>query len=301
MAIVTSDFLAAALRGYRALFVNEFDAAQNVSDWSKIATKFQSNGIAEVYTWIGTVPRMQEWKDKRQVQQIKGEESYTLTNIHYEASIQVDKDTFQDDKLKMIEPRIRQLADEAARHPDELVFTQLDGGETLTAYDGTAFFANTRTIGNSSNIDNLLAATGQTEANIRTDIGLAYVAMNLFQDDKGRPMGLKPDTIVCSPELIMTIEAALLNLSGTEKRPESRLIKNIIVSPWIDGDATDWYLLCTNRPTKPIFVQERQKPEFTGVTNPEIAFMDNQYYYGVDYRGVVGYGDPRYAVKINAA
>ena len=116
-------------------------------------------------------------------------------------------------------------------------------------------------------------------------------------------MGLRPDTIVCSPELYMTIRAALLPGVAGVIRPEAELIQNIIVSEWIDGDATDYFLLCTKKAIKPIFFQLRQAPQFVALDsiNDYNAFMAKEFLYGVDARYVVGYGDPRYAVMINAA
>jgi len=302
MAVVTSDFLAALLTGFRAVFVESFDAAKNATEYLKICSVFDSLTEKETYAWLGTVPKMSEWVDERVQHGLLGHD-YTITNKHYEATLSVKRDALEDDKYGLIKPRVMQLAQEAARHPDELTFSLLDDGQTGLAYDGTAFFANSRTIGDSANIDNLISAAGQTEANIRTDIGNAYKLMGLYQDDRGRPMGLIPDTIVCSPELVGTIVSALKpGVSGVE-RWESSVIKQIIVSPWIDGDATDWYVLCTKAVLKPIFFQNRKKPEFTALDSPtsENVFMRNNILYGVDARYNVGYGDPRTAIVINAA
>ena len=65
------------------------------------------------------------------------------------------------------------------------------------------------------------------------------------------------------------------------------------VSNFGGGSGTAWYLLCTKRAIKPFIFQERTKPEFVAQDDPKVsesAFMRKQYYYGVDYRGNVGFG-----------
>jgi phage major head subunit gpT-like protein len=59
------------------------------------------------------------------------------------------------------------------------------------------------------------------------------------------------------------------------------------------GSGTAWYLLCTKRPVKAFIYQERRAPRFIALDDPkqnQSAFMRDEYLYGVDYRGNVGYG-----------
>ena len=65
-------------------------------------------------------------------------------------------------------PRVRQIGQVAAMHPAQLLMDLVKDNEN--AYDGAAFFGNTRTIGKSGNIDNLVAGTGSTLDNITADL-----------------------------------------------------------------------------------------------------------------------------------
>ncbi|MCL4154293.1 UNVERIFIED_CONTAM: hypothetical protein GTU68_025651 [Idotea baltica] len=58
------------------------------------------------------------------------------------------------------------------------------------------------------------------------------------------------------------------------------------------GSGSPWFLLCTNRPLKPIIYQERKSPDFVAMDDPKSqnVFMNKEFVYGVDYRGNVGYG-----------
>lgn len=304
MPVVTTDFLSALMTGYRTIFQQSLDEAFAEPQLKEqIATQFDSNTDKESYSWMGANPTMEEWKDKRQYRDLNLYD-YTLTNKHYEGTIAVSRDTYEDDKYGMIAPRVRGLANRAVRHWNQLAVSQLDNGETLLAYDSVEFFSDTRVLGTSGNIDNLLSGSySGSETEIRAALAAAFVAMQNFKDDKGVPMGLVPDTIVCSPSMLIALRQALLpGVAGTT-RPEAGIFSNdrIFSSPWIDNDSLDWYVLCTRQvEVRPIIFQMRKQPEFISIEDPkqDHVFNYNEFLYGVDDRFAVGYGDPRTAIKI---
>jgi len=63
------------------------------------------------------------------------------------------------------------------------------------------------------------------------------------------------------------------------------------------GAGTPWFLMCTNRPLKPIIYQERKAPMFVAKDRDldDNVFLRNEYVYGVDMRCNVGYGLPQLA------
>lgn len=63
------------------------------------------------------------------------------------------------------------------------------------------------------------------------------------------------------------------------------------------GSGTPWFLMCTNRPLKPIIYQERKAPVFTAKDREtdDNVFERNEFVYGVDMRCNVGYGLPQLA------
>lgn len=302
-AVVTTDFLAGLLTNFRAIFSQELgDVAKRMDQYLRIATQFPSTTDQESYGWMGATPNMREWTDVRVYKAIKAYD-YTLKNLHYEGTIEVDKDTLADDKYGLITPRVKALARRAIRHFNEKVFSGLDDGNATLAYDGIEFFDSTREIGESGNIDNILTdAYSGSASEIRTAIGAAIVAMATFKDDKGIPMGLVPNMIVCPPAMYIPILNALLpGVAGT-KRPEAGYfdLADIIMSPWLDRDAADWYILCTEGEIKPMIFQMRQEPQFVSLDDPKSdhVFKNRTFLYGVDDRFAVGYGDPRTAIMI---
>lgn len=63
------------------------------------------------------------------------------------------------------------------------------------------------------------------------------------------------------------------------------------------GAGTPWFLMCTNRPLKPIVYQERKAPNFVAKDREtdDNVFDRNEFVYGVDMRCNVGFGLPQLA------
>src|SRR4030042_1993652 len=116
MALVTSAFLSGLMPNFRAIFKQSLDeAVAETQLYKEIATLFQSTSDKESYGWLGSNPQMSEWLDKRQLKAPKPYD-YTLTNKHYEGTIAINRDTYEDDKYGMIAPRVQGLAKRAIRH-----------------------------------------------------------------------------------------------------------------------------------------------------------------------------------------
>lgn len=64
------------------------------------------------------------------------------------------------------------------------------------------------------------------------------------------------------------------------------------VSNFADGAGPAWYLLSTTEVVLPIIYQEREKPEFVALDNPQNpeVFKNKKFVYGVDGRCNVGFG-----------
>lgn len=306
MAVVTSDLLAGVLTNFQTLFGNSFDAADQQQPWKDISMTVNSNNQIESYNWLGTVPVMEDVT--HQDLRVEGlfAFNFNITNLLYKAGIEVERQVLEDDRLSQITPRVNQLGREAARHPGQLIFNLfLDNGN---AYDGVAFFADTRVIGRSANIDNSIAGTGTTIAQIQTDLATARETMRLFQDDQGRPMNLTPTVIVCHPNLEQTFYQALNINQGAGLRDivipaGNDTFKNsgymVITNPYLT-DINDWYVLHIAGEVKPFIYQTRVAPALEGITSPnsESGVIRDRFVYSVRARYAVGYGEPRHAIRI---
>lgn len=307
MAVVTSDFLAALTTNFQAIFLTAFDAADKDAEYKALCLLTESSSDKENYNWMEAVPALSEWKDVRKVYGL-GARDYEVKNVNYEGTIGVDRNTLEDDKYGMIQHRVKQLASRAVAHVNNEVFKLLNLGVSTKTFDGVNYFASSgRAFGDSGSIVNIAAgAYGATAAKIRLGIAAAIVLMRNYKDDRGEPLNLVPDTLVCSPTRELIVREALLPAVAGTTRPEAQIISRIIVSPHLTGGATaghDYYLICTKSDLKPMVAQLRKKPQFTALDKPDSqeVFMKRLIHYGVDYRGAVAFLDPRCAVQVDTS
>lgn len=302
MANVNSDVLAGIRTNFLAIFKQALGERQDImADAMKVCTEVPSTAERNTYDWFGMVPPMEEWKDDRKMQALSNY-TQTLVNQNWANGLSVDRNAIEDDQLGKYAPRVKALASAYMRRVVYELFYKLNLAASATAYDGTAMCADTRTIGQSANIDNYLSgAYSGSEAEIRTAIRAARSNMAAFQDDYGMPLNLQPDTIVCSPLLHDLIDKALMpDVQGTV-RPESKYIKQVVSNPLItSGSGLDWFLLCTSEEVNPLIFQNRQQPRFASLDKDTDlnVFQRREFMYGVDARFTVGYGDPRTLIMV---
>lgn len=280
-------------RTYKAML-----ARPHLAALTSIITMVPSNSASEKYAWLGDFPSVVEWVGDRVAGMISNYD-YTIKNKDWVSAIGIHENELSDDQSGMILPRVQMMAQVLAEYAMELIANLLINGTTNLAYDGIAFFSNASGV---RTIDNLLAGTGITLAQIKADISSARAAMMRFTgDNTTKYLGLMMDTIVCPPELEATFIEAVTSPSfivtgeGGTTNPNQKWIKNIIALPELT-DTTDWYGLCTGYPLRPFTYQERQAPrpqmdETERKRNKKIIFQ-------ADSRGNAGYTLPHLAVKV---
>lgn len=304
MAIVTSDFLSALFTSYSVVWEQAFLAAQNQQNFERYCTTVPSTTDTESYNWLGNVPAMKQWTDTRDIQGMSAY-NYSLKNLHYEVTIGVDRDTLEDDKYNLIQPRIQQLGLEAARFPANQAITALvDGGSTgNNSYDGVTYFSASHVEDGSGLQSNTNTGSGVSLANIRTDLLAARTKMRRMKDNKGRPMNIIPDLVIIPPDLQDVFEQLITTNLVAGAGVAGTLVGQVAMSNNLMGavdiyvnayltDTSDWFLMATKYPMKPLIYQLRKAPEFNAVTDPNdfVVFNQRQFYYGVDSRFAVGYG-----------
>jgi phage major head subunit gpT-like protein len=289
--LVTRDFLAATYTGFKSLFDKSFATANPV--YPQIATVVESGTDKQNYNWLGAAPALREWVDERVPGALRTH-SYEVANRKYEASVEIDRETFEDDQLGQVKPRIEELAVRAATHPDELVVGLLADGFATACYDGQFFFDSDHAEGDSGTQSNLISGAfsgGKLEE--------AVVKMLSFKDDQGKPLGVMPDTLVVGPdnyfnarEVLNSVSIVVAGSTNVEKpsgNPLSGML-NVVVSPHVPSG--NWFVLATSYPVRPLLFQWRVKPEFTAVTDPsdDYVFSTDVFKYGVRSRCGAGYG-----------
>lgn len=281
--IVNSQNLNGIFTGFKVIFTKAFDQAHTLYD--KVATLVTSETSEESYKWLGNFPTMRKWIGERQIQNLAAH-SYTIKNESYEATVSVPKEDIEDDKIGVYAPMVQELGQSAATHPDEVVFELLANGFKNKCYDGQPFFSDSHLVGKGK-ICNKGTEKLSPESYVK-----ARAAIMSFKDENGKPLRLIPNLLVVPPTLEDMARKILLadQIDGTTNTLKGTA--EPLVVPDLAVKEHAWYLLCTNRPLKPLIYQQRKKPEFISMTDLKDSnvFFNKEYIYGVDDRCSGGYG-----------
>ncbi|MFQ5494199.1 MAG: Mu-like prophage major head subunit gpT family protein [Phycisphaerae bacterium] len=302
MAIINTGLLT---KGLRSEFFSRFDAA--TTHFQELATRIESSSDSETYKWLGSLPRMREWGTGRLARGLNVE-SYSVENLKYESTLEIDRDEIADDKTGQIRIRVAEMADRAATHKDFLISQLLLNGETagFNSFDGVPFFDDAHVSGSSGPQDNLLSAVAVTPTDPTTDefklaLKAAIGAMLNFKDDAGDPMAISASGLVCvvPPTMFLT---ALEAVSATVVSNTSNVLAGaarVIAFPWLT-DASKWYLLKTDTVVRPFIFQDREPVEFTALTEEsDEGFRREKFLFGVRARYRIAYGFWQFAMRID--
>lgn len=299
MPLVRSDLLSLVEAGLRTEFFSAFRQMEGASIVPRIATIIRTTLPTQKYGWLGTVPVMREFIDERTPTGLRVVE-YAISDRTWEASIAVDRRALEDEQYDMIRLRVRDLALEAVRHKEQLVVQALlRGAVDGRCYDGQLLFDTNHQEGESGVQSNSLTGALSTDT-----LQQAISRMMQFKDDRGRPMGIMPDTLLVGPKLhwlaMELLESPIVVQANTptEYTPYKNVLQGklrLIVTPYITGaDENKWFLLDTSRSMRAVVLQERQDVplEFSALDSPnaEQVFMRDKVFYGVRARYGVGYG-----------
>jgi len=296
MPLVRTDLLSLIEAGLRTDFFRAYRQLSESSIVPRIATVVRTNLPTQKYGWLGSVPTMREFIDERVPTGLRAFE-YAISDRVWEASIAVERRALEDEQYDLIRMRVQDLALEAVRHREQLVINAL-----LTngiGYDGQPLFSNQHEEGESGTQSNLFSGALATET-----LQDAIAQMMAIKDDRGRPMGIMPDTLLVGPALqwlaMELLESPIVVQAGTTNyfTPYRNVLQGklrLIVSPYITGsDAQKWFLLDTSRAVRAVILQERRDVplEFSALDRPtsESVFMRDKVFYGVRARYGVGYG-----------
>ncbi len=290
MPIVKSDIPQHLLAGMRTEFFSAYEQAIANANWARVATLVPSTMDTETYGWLGSIPSVRELVDERVIEGLS-EYDYTIKNKTWVATIGVDRAALEDDQYGHIRLRIQGLAGEVSRHKDQIVFEQLAAGFATNCYDGQYMFDTDHLGGDSGTQSNKGTAALTAES-----LDTAIIAMSKFKDDKGKPMGILPDTLVVPPDLRSTARAILEStvngggILGVGTKNVMEGVLELVVSPYLT-DTSDWFVLDTKRTVKPVIFQDRIPLGLEALEgNSENGFMRDMWLYGVRARYNVGYG-----------
>jgi len=311
--IATSDFLAGLLTDYQFAFGKTWNDVASRDILLGLAQRIPSSTLTEVIPFTGAIGTGPTDVTHGVVVFQNGKQySYSLENKTWQDGFEIQREAYTDDRYKLYADYPARMAAGHQRHIAKLIGQQFELATATLAYDGIAFFANSRAAGTTAQVnDNLLAATGTytTAANIYTDINSGQAAAMAFTNDKGEAMGIRMNTIVLPDDLFdifyqgMTYNA-YLNKPGEQLAPAGDSFQvgayNVILNRELT-DAGDWYLCYVDPRTGayPFVWTDREAPHLEGTTSTDSyewrVLRKAQYTtYG---RYNAGVANPLYAIK----
>jgi len=293
--LVNKQNVAAIFISLRTTFNKAFAGAETT--WQLYAMLVPSSTSQEDYSWLSTFPKMKKWLGEKTVKALAAFK-YTLVNDDFEATVEVDRNNIEDDQIGIYGPMAQEAGSSSRTWPDELVGEVANGSFTNKCYDGQYFCDTDHPVGDGDgetvSVSNKGTAILSIEslAAAQAGYGAARTAMRKFKDDEGRPLGVKPTTLMVPPALEDTANLLMTTdrLEDGKPNPYKNTAK-VVVNDQLTSD-TAWFLLDTSRAIKPYIFQQRKKPVFVQQTDPEAddVFMRKKFKFGAEARGKAGYG-----------
>lgn len=271
---------------------------------SKLYFDIPSSTRSNRYGWIAQQLTLRQWIGAR-VSQNLSEHEYTLVNVPYEGTVEVDKFDIEDDNLGLYTGvQLPQLGEAVRKHPEILAADLLVANPL--GFDGLSFF----------NAAHPTFAPGGTT--YRNDYALALNATNLnimmsgasqISGEDGRPLGARFTHIIVPPILEFPAKqilksATYASLIGGEGSGAVRIdnqmqgVLDIIVAPYLSA-ATTFYLADLSKAIKPLVHQNRSPAQFVSrdnVQDPKV-FDLRKFTYGVELRDNMGVSLPFLAAR----
>lgn len=280
-----------------------------------VSMLFNSDQDQETYKWLGMTPPMRQWIGGREPNKPR-ENGLTITNVHYEATMEVLKREVRRDKTGQVMMRVAEMATRANAHWASLLSTLIVNGASTACYDGKNFFATDHTEGasgtqsNSISVDISALPTGDTTGSHGTTTAPSVGEMALsiqqgiqkiigFLDDKGEPMNelaqqfivMVPSTLLnaanaaCSvPFLPQGMNNTLVAGNAYSCRPVANVRLN---SSWTDKFA----VFRVDGNVKPFIRQQETDIMMSAMAEgSEYEHVNDAWQFGIDTWRAVGYG-----------
>lgn len=287
---------------------------QGPMNWvQKISMESPSSQLTETYRWLGMVPTMREWIGPRQAKGLF-DNSYSITNKRYEATLQVLREDAQRDSTGQVRKRIAEMATRTNSHWASLLTTLIEDGESTVCYDSQYYFDTDHSEGNNStdqsndlSIDiSALPAAVHGSITVPSPQEMALVIMQTiqailgFKDNENEPMNedAKSFLVMCPISLGNAVGSAIGNniFGGGEvnqlvgfAREQSFNIEFAMNarSTWTSQIAT----FRTDDGGKALIRQNEKPVEIKAkAEGSEFEFDNDMWQFGVDARRNVGYG-----------
>jgi phage major head subunit gpT-like protein len=183
--------MATSVSAFTALARAEFMAGKLAADdkafpaaYDSFTSVVPSTVRVEVHTYMSNLPRLYEFKGTSHITRLVSK-PYSIENIEYRIGpVTVRKTDLDDDQTGGYLRTINEIPTRGQRDIGHKILTHLASGQTNKCFDGTAFFANSHTVGAGDNLTTFNPASndGVTHRVIALITDNAAIKPVIFQD-----------------------------------------------------------------------------------------------------------------------
>lgn len=297
---------------YRAL------ESVNPQVWlSAIAMATTTDQASEKYPFLGQAPVMQEWLAERNVARLRADQ-FTVTNVHYESSIEFSKSELRRDKTGQILIRVGEHVQRAQDHWGILTTDLILAGAASACYDGQNFFStahpNNGTVGgtqsNKITVDISALPTavhGSTTAPSPEEMNMAIMAgmrtLAGFLDDQGQPIneGAQQFQVMLPMSLEDAAMTGATSPRGTNSAEQvSKRSYDIQSNVRLDSSWPSTFMVTrTDNPIKPFINQSETEINLSAkAEGSDFTHDTDRHQYGIDTWRTADYGQWQNAIEV---
>lgn len=286
--------------------------------YPSVSTMLTSTAAYGNPAWLQSIPFPHKDEGGRVIQGLR-DWGFALKNEQFLQTVKIGIETMEDDQVGQVaQLRLGGMASKYNVFKDHLLGTMILNGDSSSlsrsAYDtGTPFFADTRTIGASANIDNIVTqsvsdVTAITASEIGKGIIAAEARMWSFEDDDGQPghnaAAMQSLVVVAGPSLKSRVMEWLnaTNLTGDSGSGSKTNVFQGMAQLQVIANITDtdkiWLCAVGENSLRP-FIYQSRTPLVTQISDPADVEKDLGLTIMTRERFAFGYGDPRKAVQID--
>jgi len=275
-----------------------------------LSNYFTSDQASEEYAWLGMAPALRQWVGGRLAKTLR-EAGLTLTNVHYEATLDILLRDLRRDKSGQALIRMAEMARRANAHWVSLLSTLIAAGESTVCYDGQYFFDTDHSEGDSGTQSNDITVdisavpaenhgttTLPSVEEMQWAIFKGIEAIIGFKDDQGEPMNedgtqfltMVPMTFMqVGLQAVATpyqVSSSQLALSELQRDFSIKVVPNARFT-WTDR----FPVFRTDSNVKALIRQEETKVSLKAKgAGSEYEFDNDAWQFGIDTWRTVGYG-----------
>lgn len=286
-------------RAARAALLWGLEDAGN--DYTRLSDTETSTELSETYDSFSPPGAVQQDNGEGYEPETGVRFDYTITNRTWTVSLDVQKDSLNDDNLGAFQNRIRLLGRRMGNHLTKRCFDQLWAGESNASYDGTNFFADTHVDWTGDNLLTSVATADDavpTLAELEVQYNTAISTMLEYTDRYGEPIWYNDQemVMVVGPQMRTVARQLLLNdLTSNGQTNIHKGTADLVVLPHNEDTATvkSFIIAKTTPGMRPMIYQQREG--MSTVTDENVR--KRTMFFGAESRYEFGYGHPYAAVK----